>query len=357
MKRMIIALVVLALVGAFAFADGPAVAWKAWTYSGFGIVSTTSATTIAPYDYTWEGTGAVRLLMTDTSADGNAGFNSRLQMSYPFTSSQTAAFNQLNGWAKMFNGMFTVRAGINDDYTIATPIWNNYGTTDGKVGIYFDISPLAGLDIGYFQPIPTAASPIANLMAPTGSGHAILGLAYNMANIGKVELGYVAATPAQYYFGAAITAVKGLTAQLEGYVDANGGVVALENVAYAMGAFTVGSYIGESVSGSTFNWGLEPTASYKLTSAFSLNAIANVYSTPVGMTWMSPIDAGMFGAAATTTAPITPATGLFVTPTTGFGAGVSLSYTVSGSTVSFGDYYASGTGGGNIFYVNADLAL
>ncbi len=357
MKRLIIAAMVLALVGAFAFADGPTASWKANVYSGFGIASNTGgATVLEGYDYSWVGGGAARFNMNYTSADGNAGFNSRLQMVYPQASfaegafsGANAVFNQLNAWAKFFNGMVTVRGGINDDYTIATPIWNNYGSTDGKFGVYFDVTPFEGLDIGYFQPIGNLTSDITAVLAPSGTGRAIVGAAYSMKDIGKLEVGAIAAdadpvNPTWIYFGGNVSAVKGLTLQLEGYVGmgTTTSFVALENLAYAFGALTVGSYVGENLSGSTFDWGLEPTIGYKLTDNLSVNVIANVYSNPT-MTWMSPIDAGALKGG--------------TAGTVNFGGGLSLGYTMSGATVTVGDYYAAATDGGNLFYVNLDLAL
>ena len=154
----LILFVVFAVVGAAAFADGmaatPKMTYGVGTWEGFGISNAAAGNTFTEYDYNWVGGGAVRFTMDYTSADGNAGFNSRLQMvdNTPSVgngafSSYTANFNQLNAWGKFFNGMVTVRAGMLDDYTIATAIWNDWGNTDGKVGLYLDLAPIAGLDI------------------------------------------------------------------------------------------------------------------------------------------------------------------------------------------------------------------
>jgi len=346
---------VLALVGAFAFADGPTMAWKTNVYSGFGVATAGTVTTLQGYDYSWVGAGAVRFNMNYTSADGKAGFNSRLQMTMPDASvaegafgGPTANFNQINAWAKF--GMFTVRAGMNDDYTIATPIWNNYGSTDGKVGIYFNVTPFDGLDVGYFQPIGNVASDISNFFSPAGTARATVGLAYTAKDIAKIELGALAAdwspsVPTTLYAGAALTAVKGLTAQLEGKFDlgTTTSVALLENIAYNMGALTVGSYVGENLSGSNFYWGLEPTVAYKVTDNFSVNAIFNFYNNP-SQTWMSPIDAGIGIAGG-------------YGNDFNLGAGLSVGYSASGATLTVGDYFAGASGGTNLFYVNLDLAL
>ena len=363
MKRLLIAAMVLALVGAFAFADGATIKWSANTYTGFGLASQGSVNTFEGYDYSWVGGGAVRFGAALTSADGNAGFNSRLQMPMPTlapgpgntTGAPVAAFNQLNGWGKLFGGMLTVRGGILDDYTVATPIWNNYGRTDGLVGISADLAPIAGLDIVFFQQIPAAGDTSGNLLNSNGqvlatstvNNRDILGVAYAAKDIGKVELGALlsgVANGTSLYLGGNISAIKGLTLQLEaiGNLASTFTFTALENVSYAMGALTVGTYVGETSDGTTFNWGLEPTASYKVTDNFSVNAIINVYST-AGQTWMSPIDAGSFGTLAANV--------------TSFAGGVSVGFTASGMTFTVGDYYAAQSGAGNLLYANVDVAL
>jgi len=360
MKRLVIVAMVLALVGAFAFADAATLKWSANTYTGFALATQGSNTNIEAYDYSWVGAGAIRFGATLTSADGNAGFNSRLQMSQnplfanfgPGTANgDIAVFNQLNGWVKLFGGVLTVRGGILDDYTIATPIWNNYGRDDGDFGLSLDLAPVAGLDIVYFQPVPVTA-PIANILSPAGGGFSIVGVAYAAKDIGKIELGAqltslatTATTGTQLYLGGNVSAIKGLTLQLEAIYNlyTTGTFTALENVSYSAGALTVGTYVGEATNAAgTFNWGLEPTVSYKIMDNFSVNAIVNVYSDK-GQTWMSPIDAGAFAGIAA--------------GETSWGAGVSGIFSLSGANFTVGDYYAGGTNGGNAFYVNLDVAL
>lgn len=351
MRKALILLVVFAVVGAAAFADtamGPVAKWSIGTWDGFAI---NPSNALIAYDYSWVGSGATRLGFTYTAADGNAGFNSRLQLAAGTGSMGTVTaftgltnvlnFNQLNGWAKMFGGMFTVRAGINDDYTLATKDWNCFGNTDGQFGLFFDVTPVAGLDIGFFQVTPTT-----NLY-----DNDIVGLSYTLKDTVSVQAGaYLnsvtnATTGTAVYFGAQVLAVKGVTAILEGKVTmATTMITALEqNIGYAAGPVTVGSRIGEKITGSTLVWGAEPTVSYKVNDNITFNVIGNIY-TDAGQTWMSPLDAGIGLAGGTS-------------GTMNFGGGASVNYAVDGMTLTVGDYYAAATGSGNIIYVNADISL
>jgi hypothetical protein len=365
--QALILLVVFAVVGAAAFADGtaatPKMTYSVGTWSGLGISNAATGNTFTSYDYNWVGAGAVRFSMDYTSADGNAGFNSRLQMignpasigNGAMDPNYSVNFNQLNAWGKFFNGMVTVRAGMLDDYTIATPIWNNWGNTDGKVGVYLDFAPVAGLDLGVFQPIPSGTGDVlSNILTPAGTGHTTIGASYKAANVVQVWGGTVlsstttasTATSAAadvVYFAGNLLAVKGLTAEFEGaatlYSDGTA-LTALENVGYAMGPLTVASFIGEGDTATgTFSWGIEPSISYNIDSNLAAQAIVNVYNG--AQYWMSPIDAGAVAAG--------PAG-------TNFGAGASLSYTASGLMVKVGDYYGVAASE-NLFYVNVELTL
>ena len=281
MRKALILLVVFAVVGAAAFADGPTAKWSVGTWAGFGL----AGSNLVAYDYRLGRGGAVRLGFNYTAADGNAGFNARFQTASP-SANDGVQVNQINGRAKLFGGMLTVRGGLLDDYTIATKVWNDYGNTDGSYGLYFDLAPVAGLDIRFFQKTPTT-----NVYDGD-----VVGLAYTMKDTFNVQLGAIlnsVSTSNAIYFGAQVLAVKGLTAVVEGKYTLATATTAtvLEDVAYAAGPVTVGSYIGEVINGSTFDWGIEPTVNYKVNDNITFNVIGNVYSNPIGgvLGWMSPV--------------------------------------------------------------------
>lgn len=371
MKKALVVLLALACVAGLAFADGATAKWSVSNLYGFGVMmpnDTSIASQMWAYDYSQVGQGRTRLVFNYTSADGNVGFNSRLQ--YVNTATPQVNWNQVNGWGKLFGGMLTVRGGKLDDYTIATTDWQTFGTTDGSLGVYFNVTPMAGLDIGFFQVIPAVTG------APLNMNGDKVGLAFAMPNLVSVQAGVVldntvsTTTGNQIWFGANLKAVPNLTAILEGDVmlaDTGTLIVLEQNLGYAMGALTVGARIGEYSNGQTskLDWGVEPTVAYKVNDNFTVNAIVNVYSinsiagnpitggsvtTPV--TFMSPIDGW-----ATTMPP-----GSF-NGDINFGGGLFVTYAMSGFTLTVGDYYGAGTTSAtstsqaNLFFVNADVSL
>ncbi len=373
MRKALILLVVFAVVGAAAFADGmatPTFKFAINTYEGFGIGGSLP-NNFFEYDYNWVGGGAVRLTTNYTSADGNAGLNARLQMvdNTPSVgngafSSYTANFNQLLAWAKFFNGMVSVKVGQLDDYTVSTSLWNCFGNSDGKVGMMVDLTPVTGLDIAVFQPVTENGDVLANFVSPSGAGHTTIGASYTMANVANVRAGVQLTSATEgtvIYAQGSLLAMKGLTAIVEYGMTLNTAatpITVLADLAYAMGPLTVGSFIGANYDGTNLFWGAEPTVSYKVTDNVTANVIVNVYDSPVMtgvQSWMSPIDAGLFGGAASATAA---ATGIYTGAAgIGFGGGASIVYSASGMSVTLGDYYAAATGGGNAFYVNMDFSL
>lgn len=363
MKKALVVLLALACVAGLAFADGATAKWSVSNLYGFGVYmpSTSGASTLLEgYDYSQVGSSRTRLTLNLTSADGNVGFNARFQDTA--LASAAPNLNQLNGWGKLFGGLLTVRAGILDDYTIATTDWQTFGTTDGSVGIYFNITPMAGLDIGFFQkygPTPVTANMNGDKV----------GLAFAMPNLVSIQAGValdntVSATAGnQIWFGANLKAVPNLTAILEGDVMlANGGTLILleQNVGYAMGALTVGARVGEYSDGITskLDWGVEPTVAYKVTDNIAINVIVNVYSIN---NVANPITGGTGTTAVTFMGPMDGWAGAIpqgaIDGTLNFGGGAFVTYSMGGFTLTVGDYYGANSTQGNLFFVNGDVSL
>jgi len=358
MKKALIVLLALCFVGAVAFAEGetPTVKYAVNTWYGFGVYSPSSGNDLIAFDYDWNGTSATRVKFFYTAADGTYGFNSRAEFSELTGASWLVqplpvVLNRLNGWAKLFNGMLTIRAGILDDYTIATTDWFLFGTTNKKTGMYFNLTPISGLDIGFFQVIPDA--PVG--LSANGD---MVGFAFAMPNLLSVQAGVqldftnTVSTGHQIWFGANVSAVPNLTAILEGRVKLLNGstpILLEQNLGYTMGPLTVGARIGE-YSDNGLDWGVEPTVAYKLNDNVTLNAIVNVYDFGVSatgsagnVTYMSPVDAGVMAAGDVNTI--------------NFGGGVSVFWIMGGARVTVGDYYGAQKNAGNLFYVNLDVTL
>jgi len=215
MKKALVVLLVLAVVGVASFAD---VKWSVSSLYGFGVGTNNSGNFVLGYDYSQVGGSRLRLTSKITSDDGNVGFTARFED----TSVVSAApnFNQLLGWAKLFNGMLTIKAGKLDDYTISLGDWNCFGSQDnGKAGVLFDVTPMAGLDIAFIQQITgTLAGPDWG-----GVNGDIVGAKFALPNLVTVGGGAVlnlstatATTGNAAYVFFAVTAVPGLTFNTEG---------------------------------------------------------------------------------------------------------------------------------------------
>jgi len=364
MKRALVVLLALVMGAGLLFAaDAPALKWQGWIRTGAGFYTQETGTTFEDYNYDRVGGDRIRLAFSYTSADAVVGFYSRLSLAdsnWKTNTVNAAGFHRIYGWANLFNKMLKIKAGVLDDYTIATADWNGFGNTDTAVGLYFNLAPMAGLNVGFFQALPYSGAVDA---ADFYSGD-LVGLSYAIPNIGAVQLGaslvsesnttnvYTApwtfGTATYAWFGFNLTAVKNLTAILENKVQFFSDATAFfleQHVAYTMGSLTAGAYVGEVYDGTDFYFGVEPSVSYKLNDKLSVGVIANVYNNK-SQTFMSPIDAGVVGDNT-----------VHVPGDMNFGAGASVTYVVGGARLVLGDYYAAATGAGNIVYFNVDVSF
>jgi len=379
MKKALVVLLALVCLSAAAFADmaKPTASWSVVGLYGFGVYSPSGGNSIVPYDYSQVGSNRTRLDFGWTTADGNAGFNNETQL-VGIGSNATiggATFTAWQVWGKLFDGLLTVKGGQLDDYGFGTKDWFNFGTLSGQdayvgPGIAFELAPMSGLKVLFFQQIPVTSGLAAGNLGAANLNGDQFGVTYDVPNIVGVQLGtvlnnaYTAAAGTQVYFGFNVTAVPGLTAILEGNAWVLNGSTPIQleqNIAYTMGMLTVGARLGEYDTSTGLDWGIDPTVTYKLDSNFAVNAIVNIYdygnaglgygagfnansaSTLGKITFYSPIDAAAIAGGATATVD--------------FGVGASLTYTLSGFTLTVGDYYGAASGSGNIFYVNSDVVL
>jgi hypothetical protein len=356
MKKALIVLLALACVAGLAFADGATPSWSVANLYGFAFGVNNAGNTLVGWDYAQVGNSRTRLTFKYTAADGNVGFVSRLQFTGIVAGNMI--WNRLYGFGKLFGGLLTVKGGILDDYTIATADWFNFGNADKVPGLEFILTPISGLNVAFYQKLPSPTAP-GNGASANGD---IVGLAYEMPNVVAVQAGAVldfvntAASGHQVYFGFNVTAVPNLTAILEANVSLFNGSTPIqleENVGYTMGALTVGVRAGEYTDSTGFDWGVEPTVTYKVDDNLAVNAIVNVYNAgnsavPIGtgvgnVIFYGPVDAGVLASG--------PAKTML------FGGGVFVTYTLGGFMLTVGDYYGADTTQGNLFYVNADVNL
>jgi hypothetical protein len=342
MKKLLVVLLALTLFGVFAFAQdaaAPTVTWNASAYNGFAFVndSNSKATSFQLYSYDWEGGGAYRFQMAVNAADGNSGFQFRLQ-----TADQKASapnFNEIWAYGKFLNGMVKVEGGLLNDYSIATGGWECYGNTDnGKLGAQIDVMPIEGLTIGAYAPLIYGASTF---------GDTQIGFGYEMADMFHVAGGYYLSTAKNggaLYAGLVLKAVKDLSFNVElklsNLGDSTNGTTNIEEyVAYPFGALTASMYAGEwmyASHSSDFYFNFEPQVAYKVSDVATVALIGNVYTVNGGpavgsaaMNFISPTDG--IGALSSTD--------MSVAPVLAFGVGPNVQLKAGGFKVTIGDYF------------------
>jgi len=367
MKKALVVLLVLTCLGAAAFADAakPVATWSVTGLYGVGLFSPSSGNVVVPYDYSQVGTNRTRLDFALTSADGNAGFNTENQ--YVGLGAAAAGniikdnFTVWEVWGKLFDGMLTVKGGQLDDWGPGTKDWFNWGAFNGEdayvgPGVAFELAPTAGLKVYLFQKIPTLG-----LAAPGNLNGDQVGLTYDAANIGGIQVGSVLnnaygtvlTAGTQVYFGFNVTAVPNLTLIEETNVwllNGNTPISGEAYLSYVMGMLTIGSRFAIFNDTKGTDWGIEPLITYKVDSNWAVNGLVSLYNVGnsslggIGkITFYAPVDAGTMPVGATAT--------------TNFGVGGSVTYTLSGFTLTVGDFYGAGTNQGNLFYVNSDVTL
>jgi hypothetical protein len=308
MKKTLAILLALVVVGVFAFADdaaAPAVKWSGSFGTGAAAYSQNSGTTLNEFSPDTWGADRIRLTLSYSAAD--YGFKARFQVA-PFAPASTylvtatdkstntasttgkptglalgqyAKVNQGYGWANFANGLVTVKAGILDDYTVAGPIWDDYGTSDGKTGVWVAIHPVKDLSIGYFLPAGNTSTDLADALQ---SGFA--GFAYSIKDVADINGGIQLATDSSTdtaFWGLNVTAVKDLTLAFEGYVpftvdNADAPIAVIENVSYPIGKLTVGAMADQSFYKDYLGWGVFPNVSYTVSDAVTVGAYLSAYT-------------------------------------------------------------------------------
>jgi hypothetical protein len=342
MKKLLVVLLALTLFGVFAFAQdaaaAPTVTWNVSAYNGFAIVNdgNSSTTALQPYSYDWEGKGAYRFQMAVNAADGNSGFQFRLQTADQLATA-APTFNEIWAYGKFLNGMVKVEGGLLNDYALATGGWECYGNSDnGKLGAQIDIMPIEGLTIGAYAPI-TNIDTFANTQ---------IGFGYEMADMFHLAGGYIMSPVTNggaLYAGLVLKAVKDLSfnveVKLSNLGDSTNGTTNIEEyVAYPFGALTASMYAGEwmyASASSNFYFNFEPQVAYKLSDTATVALIGNVYTVNGGaatgsaaMNFISPTDGLLTNYADQASAVIA------------FGLGPNVQLKAGGFKVTIGDYYA-----------------
>jgi len=298
MKKALLILLALSIVGAAAFADVKFGAFATIGMRADYVMNNQGSSKSVDSLYAWEwfqGTGLIGLATASfTGSDPNMGFDTRfiaVNGSYVFTGlalSNTPAVDQANAWMKLLDGMVTLNLGLfqaSEDFETAEMaygqnLWNSGFTPAFTVYA----KPIDGLTVGYQLPL-VAPSTTFGAVAPTiadalyGSK---FGVRYSMKDMFGVTGGYLLGkTTSNAYFGLSVSAIPSLGLWFEGLMVNLGDTTGLaETDLYVEANYPVmeGLKVGlaaeynlvDSKSGLDNAWVAEPYVIYTVMENFNL---------------------------------------------------------------------------------------
>jgi hypothetical protein len=301
MKKALLILLVLSIVGAAAFAD---VKFGAFAAIGARVdyqMNAGGSTNNVDRLYAWEwfqGTPLIGLAtLSFVGADPNVGYDTRVInvggnppiTGYPFT------IDYANVWSKVMNGMVLLNLGLYqaaEDFETAEQAygqneWNSGNTPAFTVYIY----PIEGLVIGYQLPLNVSSTLATGSTVSDTLWNSHIGVRYTMKDVFGVTAGYLLAkanNTSDAYFGVSVNAVPNLNLWFEGLMVNMGNSVTGESdlyleANYPIAMFKIGvafEYNMPSASGLNAGWVFEPYVIYPVADKINLMAAIDVGSAP-----------------------------------------------------------------------------
>ncbi len=275
MKKAIVLLLVLAVLGGAVFAEDAKPSIKFDGYVSTGVVYNATQDLMDLQNYYNSGKDT-RVRFNVSLADGDFGMKFRLQANAFNVVSTTNGGDTIANVAQAYvrggfiDNMIKFKLGKLDDYSMATS-WSSFGATDGKIGAQFFLMPIAGLTFDTFMPITQAGTDIATVIEGTK-----LGAKYALDGVGTFLVGgYLLGDVKQVWFNYSL----GLTAleNLGGYVEVR--VPNLDDVApaliadisYGLDALTVGIWTNEVFADELY-WYVDPYVTYALSEMLTVGA-------------------------------------------------------------------------------------
>jgi hypothetical protein len=416
MRKFLILLVVFAVIGGFAFADGatpaPSLVWTLGINAGLGVGTNSSGSNVKEMSTSWGGNDGLNLGATYTDASGNAGANVTINLS-PFGQEtavpglQTQFWGQgpwgapfyvwdADVWVKPFS-MLKVKVGILDGGgpNITGPAGWAYGSDTAMPGIELTLTPIDGLTLQYIMPVDQYKG--AYVTTPTFTFNAgawasfnddlnnsMFGFAYEMKDVfhfnagiqlqsgGGSQLMGMSYDPTDenttLFWGVDVKAVKNVTLQLESYIPLSTGVAGQdvefwEKIAYTMGGWTFGITLNQDDYPNSVGLavGFFPWVNYAISDAVAVGIQVNVYSyndnSTINYDSQGVMHANQFNlyGNAPTSKDIGDMAG---------GGGPYITFTQGKGALTIGDQYfalpASAVQGGsyqNVFYINLSLNM
>lgn len=237
MKKLLVLLLALTMVGAAFAQDAPALKFSGYLDTGVAVITGQDFDADGDYDDTVfkldgddSGT-AGRFNLNGSFTNENVGVSFRMRVSGDLDAGTPVIFmKRVYAWGTMFDGLLKAVAGKLGDYTWSTA-GNDFGHIDGGLaGVQLQVMPMEGLNFGFFVPATTGGA-----LAEDAFSDILIGAAYDMEGLGGFRAG-VDLSPVDEstfaWFGAEITAVENFVFYLD----------------YA------GTDLGNDVSGSHYLW-------------------------------------------------------------------------------------------------------
>jgi hypothetical protein len=223
MKKTLVFVLLLGLVGAFVFAqDAPALKFNGYMNFGAAITNDTVNTNVVAQGQDSGTIGRFQLQGAYTASNWGWAFKMRENANWivgtGLTAGQPLYLSQAWGWVGILNGMVQLNAGKLADYTWSSNGWQSFGNLDGAFGVQLQLKPVAGLNLGVF--LPTMLNTNTTNTASDAFGAMLIGANYTMDNMGYISLGYQLGNATNgvdpyFYAGLSYTGMSALTAVVE----------------------------------------------------------------------------------------------------------------------------------------------
>jgi hypothetical protein len=214
MKKALLILLALSIVGAAAFAD---VKISAFTVTGFkaetASVAGVSNNRMIGYDY-FRGFNSLAVLgFSYAGSDPNYGYDARLLYIPNLGLTPTMDLSQV--WVKMFDGMLKLTMGQVIPNSFATPEMEWGDSQFNGAGINLTAMPIEGLEVAYQIAVPVDGT---NPVISDAFANSKIGASYSMKGLFDIKGAYLlnkADKASDAYAGFSLTAVPGLGAWVE----------------------------------------------------------------------------------------------------------------------------------------------
>jgi len=214
MKKALLILLALSIVGAAAFADLKANAFVVAGAKGVtGKAAGVDYNSLYGYDY-YRGFSSLAVLFFNyQGSDPNFGYDARLL--YIPNLGLTPTMDRSDVWVKFFDGLLTVTVGQMTPNSFATPEMEWGDSQFNGAGINLTVKPIEGLEVAYQMTVPVDGT--APVMSDAFANSKI-GASYSMKDVFDVKGAYLLSKvekTSDAYAGFALNAVPGLGAWVE----------------------------------------------------------------------------------------------------------------------------------------------